>query len=540
MNFISKRYKFYSSAILIIIVVNLLLYILFGTYFEEYEGILSSLIHGTYTNYAVNEWNVDTHFLLFWLYATINQYFPNIQIYGFVLYALNWVGLLCFGLVLFRILYVNIKNESKVLFLLLYSIIAVDYTVNLGTTRIAFMLVVTIFAFVQSYLDEKKKIRLFHWIFLFVLFLLISLMRTEIVLLTTLCYIALLIIHVKLYKQVFLFLFIASTVYVVYNIVAVHFLSEARQVYYFKEFDFIDRDNINYKHLTKLQLLDVTAFKQYIISDKEHFTLKFYDAIANDISRFNVNSMIVTLTNSIKAFRISWVYVLLAFISNVLLFFKKMDNKMSRFLHVLFCMVFPVLLCMYLTIPQRFLVFYYSVVSIVNIVLISDINSIKRPAVYICLVFLLQILFSELSVSKKYKAVDRYVQTASSRLKLLSDSMHTNKPIVINTMEYMGRYFPVKPLGKFEPQNAVFLNFWYFGSYSCYTDKWKSLCNGNPLSLEEKMNYIILSKRLFITDDKTFDFLKNYLYLKYKIKIKKNDIATFDGDLKLCKLTEDI
>lgn len=537
MNKIIKIYKFYSSALLLILLVNLVLFFSFGTYFEEYEGILSTFVNGTYTDYAIKEWNVDTHFLLFWFYSFLNQYVPDVQVYGVVLFTLNCFGLAFFGLVLFRILNINFKNDSIILFIFLYCLVAIDYSVNLGSTRIAFIIAVSVFAFIQSYFFEKKLLRLYHWIFFLIIFLFISLMRVEIVLLTTLSYLVILLFHCRLNKHVLFFLFIVSAVYISYNVVANCFLNEARQVYYFKEFDFIDRDNINYKDLTKLQLMDVEAFKQYLISDKEHFSLLFYDSIELNKSRFNLDSILSTFSNSIKAFKISWMYLLMAFISCFILWLSDYRNKITRFFYIGFCLFFPLILCLYLTIPQRFLVFYYSVISVLNFVLVAREIRYQKPVLFVCGLFIILFANSEIEISKRYKTVDERVQLASLKLKSLGERIGINTPIVINTTEYMGRYFPVKPLGKLEPQNAIFLSFWYFGSYNCYTDKWERLCNCNPLSLKEKIDYVITSKSVFITDEKTFLFLKDYLNLKYNRQLVKTDIDIFDGELKLCRLS---
>ena len=57
------------------------------------------------------------------------------------------------------------------------------------------------------------------------------------------------------------------------------FSTEAKKVAFYKEKQFFDREDINYRHLTGNQLLDVEAFNTYKIMDQNHFKINFYNSI---------------------------------------------------------------------------------------------------------------------------------------------------------------------------------------------------------------------------------------------------------------------
>ena len=55
---------FYTKPFVIIGFINVLIYILFGTFFESYESIYNSFVNGTYTLPCITEWDTDVHFLV--------------------------------------------------------------------------------------------------------------------------------------------------------------------------------------------------------------------------------------------------------------------------------------------------------------------------------------------------------------------------------------------------------------------------------------------------------------------------------------------
>ena len=63
--------RFYARPFLLLVAVNLLLYLLLGTYFEEYEGFFSTILQGTYTLPGDAWWDTTNHFLILFLYESL-------------------------------------------------------------------------------------------------------------------------------------------------------------------------------------------------------------------------------------------------------------------------------------------------------------------------------------------------------------------------------------------------------------------------------------------------------------------------------------
>lgn len=94
---------------------------------------------------------------------------------------------------------------------------------------------------------------------------------------------------------------------------------------------------------------------------------------------------------------------------------------------------------------------------------------------------------------------------------LLSHKVN-NKPIVIESIE-LNDFFSPNPLFNSKKMNIVFLNMGFLNSYECYKSSWNRLCNCNPLSLIEKLEYISENNVLFISDLKETVVYKKYIKL---------------------------
>lgn len=533
-----KRCYISTKAIIIMAIINLLIYCCYGTFFEEYEGILSSLVHGTYTNSAVKLWNIDAHFLLFWIYAHINNIFPNIQIYGITLLLYNLITLFTFGLLLYNIIQFHIKNNKITLFIFLYTLISFDYVVNLGSTRIAFLSAISVLGYIELKKIKDLKIRQFEWIILMCIILYSCLIKSEIVLLTIIIYISLLILHRRFYLKVLLLFFTALAVLVFYYLATIYTMTEARQVFYFKEFDFFDKNNINYGHLSMLQNLEVEAFRHYQLTDKVHFSLSFY----NEISKKNTSplvSLFEIFQNSVTSYRNSLIYILFAFFSGMFLIYKPPTKRLIWLIHITYTQFFPIILSLVVIVPERVLIPYYSIIGIVNVLIIFDTISISanKFILLICGCSLLFICRREIDIKNINAAIFEKEDNSVRKIDELIKKYHLKEPIIINNMDYRGRYFPIKPLNKLDRKNVLFLNLWFFNSYDCYISKWNSVCNCNALSIEEKVDYIVNNENLFIIDDATFQFMQKYFQIKYHKKLVQVNVSKFDDELNVCKLS---
>lgn len=530
-NDISNNFKI----IAILFAINIIIYTFFGSYLEEYEGMLSSFVHGTYTHYAVREWNIDAHFLLFGLYSYINQFFPNLQIYAIILFLYNLFALTAFGLTLYHIINIRAFKYPFLFFCILYCIIAVDYILNLGSTRIAFLMTVSLIAYVELKRLQAVKISRTKWILLIVLLCYFCLIKVEIILLTFIVYIFLLILHKRFYYQVLLLLTVVLLVMFLYNIIISNYLNEARQVFYYKEFDFFDKNNIYYEHLTKLQYLNVEAFKKYLILDKEHFTMSFYNSIALPQGIGTMLSIVSLFFDSLGSYLNSLPYLIFALISGLILVLNNKNRKLW-FMQVAFCFLFPFTLSIVIIVPERVLIPYYSIIGIVNILIICNCEKSFKYAIFLSAITCFFSIKYDIRTKFENEKIAQAAQTSVNKISLLNLKYKLDKPLIVNTIEYRGRFFPIKPFYKNNRQNAIFLNFFFFNSYNCYLDAWKEVCNCNPLSLSEKVDFIISSGSLFVISDEAFIFLQKYFLQKYNKKIIRIHIDDFDKDLKVCRL----
>lgn len=538
-----KTAEFYAKPFAIIILLNILFFLVYGSYFESYEGTFSTFVHGTYTSPCTSDWNVDVHFLLFAFYAYINQFFPDIQIYGILLFTYNWLALIFIGLVIYRILFINLNCRNYFTFILVFSILSIDNLINLSSDRISFILSAAIFGYIESNRLNNERIIPIQWLVISATITLASFIRVEVVLILSGLYFLILLIHMRLYKIILLPIVISGIVFISYNILMNTSSNEARQAYYYKEIDFFTRKNIDYKNLNTIQLNNVNALFNCIM-DKEHFTLKFYDsiskvkknsAIKSIFGSYNKNDFIYTLHESIPEFKQSWCYILFFIVSQLFLLYH-VYNRNSKWLIYLFGInVFPFLILFHIHTVARFLIPYYTIAGCINIFYVLKYKKHNTLMNVVYITILTCIIFKTFEIKNKYKILEKISELSIHKLESISITNKEKKPLIISNYN-SDKFSPVSPLKKMHRQNVLVLNFYYFNAYDCYQKKWRKYCNCNPLSLEEKINYIVSSKSVFITDDLTFINLQEYYKMKYHKVLNKKIIMNFDKNQKIVEL----
>jgi hypothetical protein len=275
-----------------IIFINLIICFLFGIYYEAYEGVLSSFVSGIYTKPCINDWNNDVQFLLLSLYARINQFVPNIQLYGIVLFILTFIVISFFGIMIFKVLILISPKKNLCLFLLLYIPFSIDNLLNLSSTRIAFYAILSIIMLFEyyRYLNIKKYVIV---VVISMLFFIIScLMRFEIVILVSLFYLIVLYVFKRFYIRAIFPFIISLSIFLIYTILISQFATQAKKTAFYKEKQFIDRNDIDYSNLSKNDLLEVEAFRNYHIIDDVHFKLDFYNRISKSNSKIKLTNLL--------------------------------------------------------------------------------------------------------------------------------------------------------------------------------------------------------------------------------------------------------
>ncbi len=544
MDKIEEIARFYFKPFVIILILIVLRLFFFGTYFEEYEGMFSAFVKGVYTSSIIHGTDVNIHFIIMKIYFFINRYFPNYQIYGLVLVIYNLCCLMFSGLIIYRILTINLKVKNSILFILLFSLISADTLLNLSTTRIAFLGCFTLIGFIESVYFEKNKLSKFNWILIVVLTIFFSLLRAEVVFISGVIY-ALLLLVFKRFKNIslsFSFLLFGFLSFASHYFIMTNLESEPKKVYYTHEKDLLDRSNMTYTD-TSIHSLDLKAFLQYGISDKELYTENFYDSkkinngMLSILNGFTLNAFVHSIRNSFEDIDKSKTAII-SFIFISVLFLSKLRKKRWIFLFtgILF---FPLLVCFNTVAPARFLVPYYISFSVILVFLYTFFIKKKSRRMYLVLFLLnLFIYFDIYKESENYKRMDHLFINSMKRLELVSKQNLKDNPIIINTCTNVEKFFPVNPFMQFKSQNVLFLNLYMLNSYEFYINKWESICNCNALSISEKMSYLSLNKLYLIIDENNMEFMQYYFLKKFKINIEFQPIEKFDNDLFICVINQ--
>lgn len=508
--------------VLFFICLNVLLFGLIGGYLESYEGLYSSICSGLYTDFAIVDYFQDFHTLLFAGYAFINKIFPSYNIYGIVLYVLNICSLLFFAFVLYQYF-----KEYILLFFICYVFFAVDSILNIASNRI--VITFTVLCFITLINSGVGKV---NHIIVFFVFTMCLLIKSEIVLLIAFVIISAAFFIGKLNRFFVIYFLYALVYFIVLQYLFAHYFTEERLAFLYYEFDFIDKSNIDYSKLTLLQTLDVQAFKNYNIVDSVHFTSEFYKSIQYDNFFFTKMNLLQSFSNTFILIKSTYEYVLLNIVLILILSYKK-TSKYSIVLVYIF--LFPILVSLIINIPERFIITYFSFLALVSLWLLLKDGGFEQQNYYIVLFLVVTglILSKFPSKIRDYEATQFKVESFFHRL----DTINRNdKPIVINNVEYMGRYFPTNPFYRLEHKNITFLNFWYLTSYNSYVLYWKNLCHCNPFSLRDKLNYIVNENIDFIVSLSEFKLLESYVYKKYNIRIKLDNLRKFDDTLYLATI----
>lgn len=523
----------------------MLLFLGLHAYFEEYEGIFSSFVQGLYTEPCTKDWNVDVHFLLFAWYAELNRLVPEWQVYGLVMLFYNWIALTLLGLALYRLLQINLRRVPLVLWLSLYVVLAADNIVNLSTNRIAFALMAAVIGLAESFRLEGKPVSPQRYALLFAGVLFAALLRSEIVILTTLVCLLLYFLRRRAgYPLLYAAFAAGMLVFVIYNYVIIGHMSEARQIYYFKELDFIMRNNYDYAHLAAPLRFEIDAFYHYIM-DREHMTWDFYNAISirgketGVLAHFyglHIDPFLNTLQKAAIEYRRAWYFIAFQVLLATGLLVRDRERRTFWTLHLTLTTLFPVLICFYVVTPLRFLVPYYSAAGIYYFLRYRyAYGPVLRMNVLLGVMVLLVLGYA---YSTKQRCAWAAEQTDRSleRIGQLEKKYPGSLPVVINNFN-AEKFFPSDPCRVSRHQPVLFQNLYFFMAYDCFLDKWKAACACDPLSLKAKIDYTVEHGNLFVVEPEKLGYLQDYLADKYHVRLKAELLEPFDSELNIYRLT---
>lgn len=514
-----------------------------GTYLESYERFFSGIVSGQYSFPAIKDWNSDVQFLLISLYSYINQFFPQIQIYGVVLFLFTLSGLMILGLIVYDSLNISNRNVRLWVFLLLYLLLTVDNLVHLSSNRVTFIfMVISLYRFDRWIFYKQRQ----NWKIILLntfLFLIACLMRLEVAVICSLVYFITILILRQEIRYSFVPLILTFIFFTSYNFMMSSFATEARQVALYKELQFIDRNDILYDSLTDIQLLEVEAFKCYNLMDSIHFKMSFYDDIStksgglDDLILFRgirfdsaVNTIVVSFWNMKKV----W-YLMGAFFITVIILIICRRNKFRYLFYTLFVSLFPLILCMYTLVPLRFVVPFYLTFITLNVILLSrdTFNKAVGGGILLLVIVNLFQLKYELGNKKYYDSLDSYYTENINKIESVNAKYGGN--LFVCNLD-MDRYFPIKPFLVTENRNTYFVNFYFFAALYAYKDLWEKKFNTNPHSLKDKLDYIVKTNAVMLVSADNLEFMCKYLNIMYGVKLKHTFLEYHDKELKYCRL----
>lgn len=481
---------------------------------EAYERFFSVLVSGTYTDFAVKDYDTDVHFLLFSVYAFINKLFPKIQVYGYTIIGYNILSLTLFGYVLYKIL----RERFSILlvtitFPIIFLIISSFQIVNLSSTRIVMISCASLFYMIHNNRLNNKMSNLM----LVIIFLILSLIRIDAALLASIIFLLISIFVKKVKIQQILPFLISLSVFISFNILISTSHREDKKVYYYRELDLLDRNNIDYNNLSQKDSLYVALLSNHSIMDTKHFEMNYVNKVLKTKSSSFFNSLVNlklfenTLRNSLPyIFYSKWLILLCLLLIVSCILYLKPKLKYVVLLIVLFFI--PFLTCLYITLPLRFIQPFYILYSI----LLSSLFLGKKG--YLITVIMLMVLsvYNVKTFKEKYKLDNEVFLTYYN---YIQRNNSINNPIVIEGIE-TGTFFSPDPLLNLFKTNTLFLNLEFFNSYECYKSSWRNICKCNPLSIIEKLEYISTNKILFISSDEKISVYKEVIKMYWNRNIE--------------------
>lgn len=513
MIFNSERRIFLITQLLTLVLV-FINYKIFGFYYDEYEGVFSTFVSGIYTDRIISDYDIDMHFLLLPFYAKMSSFFPSVDVYGIVLLLFSLISIIIFSKVLLIELqsYTALKRSIFVFLSLL--IVIPLLLVEVSSTKTAFFSFFSLCLLIfKNEKISKTKILISA---LFVFF--ISLIRIDAVVLGSII-VLLSSIIIKKFKWLYiLFLLIGSSVYVSHKIV-LEFSSEAKNVFYYKELSFFDKSAINTNITDTILNEDIKALKNHFLIDENHFTNEFYDKVLLSYNPFKndevysdvINHFFNVISISLVEFlRIKSLLFLVLFSLVIYLFVNFKGFVKERYL-LLFLLFVPFFVGFVVIIPVRFIGPYYLLLLFILVQRVSIFSPNK--ALLILLTSFMFFVSGLKDVSAKKMIVQKRYELLTNELYRISNE--NNSPVVFDNIVGF-EMFPSKLFYKIpERQSVYFLNYYLFNSYECYIKNWMDLCKCNPLSLNEKLNFIGKNKLPFIMKEDIIGVYINYFEIKY-------------------------
>lgn len=483
----------------------------FHIYYDTYESLFASFVSGQYTT-PIRDIDIDFHFLLFPVYSFINHFTYPLPLYGIIIYSLSVFSSFFFIHQCIRVL--QQVRFRTVLYYLIIAIVVIENNIEISTTKSAFFLcfglMIHLFVKSENHLSEKIKFLL--------ICVLMGLFRLDALLFLCVMMVLLYFSVIRGKKPNLLLptLLIGLTFWGGHKMLLYH-SSEAKNVFYYLEYDLFDRDNIKYESLNATEQVQVSALKNYIITDDYHYTYSFVNKVLGNHSEnkpfytsIDIRSFFNTLLFSPEKF-LSKIHIIgLAFFIYLMILFSR-GSLWNKLIFSAFFFL-PIPMNIFLSTPSRFLSPYYLSFTVLGTALFLN----KARMIYLAYIpLIIYSLYHYTVLSRNVLGGD---QLYNDNLSYLEKWSKKEKPVIIDT-EKTYDFLPKKINDLIYRQDALFLNLYFFNSYETYQERWEAECRCNPLSLQDKMTYISDNQLYVLSNDTRMKFYQEYFDKIYNEKM---------------------
>lgn len=471
---------------------------------ETYDTLYSFSLSDTFLSSRI--FSIDLNFFVMPIVAKINSYFQGVQLYAYFLF----IETLIVGFLFLReiLKLENIDHRKKNLLAIIFIVLFLPNFFLINITRISTY--ATLLFFYKHY-----KFQYTGWKLFLFMTLCISLRISTFVLISFLFFLLTTLLYKRFKLHALTPFGFGLTVSFAYNLYIIYFLNEPFNAFFFREWDLTERANIDMQYIRSLDKAILFSFNHGIF-DQHFFNMEFLDSILETKG----NYLFIALLNPkfyFKTFALSWdaiseclPIILIVFVMTCYLVFKK-KLKFSIGSLMIF---FPLIACICISLPERFLYPYYTICIMVLIYKFKPL--ILYQAFFLLVVVITfgkveNIYRTYLFESEKYKAtIDRIDQLRKTY----------GEPLFIENY-YSSKWRMDNPQinYKYEDKDIYFINYNLSLVLTDYEDKWKSLGCRNPLSIEDKFNlaHSLGKKIVFYSEDNA------QAYIEY-MKLKGSDV----------------
>lgn len=517
---------FFLSAILM-----LLIWFVFGIYFDDNENIVAHIIYGEFGKVGNDMYFNDYHLFLVPIFSYLSAKFKNIPVYGIWYILLNFTWL--YAIFLFLIKNYANKNETKLLTLVtvfaFVSAITLPFIVFFHCIKLTVLLGIAALLITQTGIQKKEQGTYYFGIILFLLSL-FTRMHSPVIMLGLF-----LVTKIALTKSMFNHLksfsphIIASIIFIGwYQIFGILTNNTGRYIEANYEYVILEKKSLlplNEESSIK-DSIKYEALTHFFISDTNEFTISYLKNTVNLSPNLNSIFSLKNITSSFseiieKSLQIKWTLALFLITILCLLFNEKWNlRKVEKTLIIsLVGFSIPYVLLLFLVDEMKIRFFAPYVVSCGLLIVYEFLreNYLSKKILYIIAISSTVILvvngIDTYKISKTEKELNK--QRILSALELNKYSQkHPLISFIGADIPLVSNIFNRYPKIYFE--KIAYFDAGYLTYYSYLINRFNTLFGISPLNYNDIINLLETNKeiRLYCTSER-LELIKNYFKIVY-------------------------